>query len=65
MNENMRRIRQATRESRQRQAKREQIQSTPVNELWRSKQYDHVQSKVKQTLEEVSNILRSYHLIIL
>ena len=53
LNENVRRIRRVMRESRQRQTIKEQKQATPVKALWRSKQYDHVQSKVKQRLEEV------------
>jgi hypothetical protein len=53
LNENVKRIRHVMRESRQRQAVKGQNQLTPVKALWRSKQYDHVQSKVKQRLEEV------------
>ena len=41
------------RESRQRQAVKEQNQGTPAKALWKSKQYDNVQSKVKQKLDEV------------
>jgi hypothetical protein len=41
------------RESRQRQATKIQNQPTPAKALWRSKQYDHVQSRVKQRLDEV------------
>lgn len=52
MNENMRRIRRIMREK-QSESK---TQSRPMSakDLWRSKQYDHVQSKVKQKVDEVS-----------
>ncbi len=53
LNENVKRIRHVMRESRQRQAVKDRKQPTPVKALWRSKQYDHVQSKVKQRLDEV------------
>lgn len=53
MNENVRRIRRLARETRQRQATHERPEPLPAKELWQSKQYDHVQSKVKQRLEEV------------
>jgi hypothetical protein len=41
------------RESRERQAAKIQNQPIPAKALWRSKQYDHIQSKVKQQLEAV------------
>lgn len=53
LNANVRHIRHVMREVRQRQAVKEQAQPIPVAALWRSKQYDHVQSKVKQRLDEV------------
>ncbi|CAF1046950.1 unnamed protein product [Rotaria sordida] len=52
LNENVKRIRHVMRESRQRQITKEQNKPIPVKALWHSKQYDHVQSKVKQRLEE-------------
>ncbi|UJR26638.1 hypothetical protein I4U23_007956 [Adineta vaga] len=52
VNDNVRRIRHVMRESRQRQAMKEQSQSRPVTALWKSKQYDNVQSKVKQQLDQ-------------
>jgi hypothetical protein len=42
------------RESRQRQAVKQQNQLTPVKALWHSKHYDNVQSKVKQRLDQVN-----------
>jgi hypothetical protein len=53
VNANVRRIRNIMRETRQRQATKGQSEPTPVKALWRTKQYDHVQSKVKQRLDEV------------
>ena len=53
LNDNIKRIRRVMRESRERQVAKAQTQSKPVKALWRSKQYDYVQSKVKQRLEEV------------
>ncbi len=53
LNENVKRIRHVMRESRERQAIKAQNQPIPVKALWRSKHYDHVQSKVKQRLDEV------------
>ncbi|CAF4988445.1 unnamed protein product, partial [Rotaria socialis] len=52
-NENMKRIRHVMRESRERQFSKEQNKPIPVKALWHSKQYDNVQSKVKQRLDEV------------
>ncbi|CAF0883757.1 unnamed protein product [Adineta steineri] len=52
LNENVRRLRRVTREARERQAAKERNQPTPVSGLWKSKQYDTVQSKVKQRLDE-------------
>ena len=51
MNENLRRIRRIARETRS--AKIETQRPMSAKEMWRSKQYDHVQSKVKQQLDEV------------
>jgi hypothetical protein len=42
-----------TRENRQRQINRENSECMSNKELGRSKQYDHVQSKVKQQLDQV------------
>lgn len=53
LNENLKRIRRIMKDSQKRQDKKAQTQPIPVKALWHSKQYDHVQSKVKQTLEEV------------
>ena len=53
MTENVRRIRRLARETRQRQAMNEPTEPLPAKELWQSRQYDHVQSKVKQRLDEV------------
>lgn len=44
------------RESRERQAMKMHTQPVPAKALWRSRQYDHVQSKVKQRLEEVRQL---------
>ncbi|CAF2641420.1 unnamed protein product [Rotaria sp. Silwood2] len=52
LNENLKRIRRIMRETQQRQKTKEQPEQTPMKALWHSKQYDHVQSKVKQKLEE-------------
>ncbi|CAF1302589.1 unnamed protein product [Rotaria sp. Silwood1] len=52
LNENVKRIRHVMRESRQRQINKEQNKPIPVKALWHSKQYDHIQSKVKQRLDE-------------
>jgi hypothetical protein len=41
------------RESQQRKTAKSKSQPVPVKALWHSKQYDDVQSKVKQKLEEV------------
>ncbi len=54
MNENAKRIQRIMRKSKQRQATKAQSQPKPVKALWHSKQYDNVQSKVKQKLEEVN-----------
>ncbi|CAF1967474.1 unnamed protein product [Rotaria magnacalcarata] len=51
-NENMKRIRHVMRESRERQFSKEHNKPIPVKALWHSKQYDHVQSRVKQRLDE-------------
>jgi hypothetical protein len=51
LNENVKRMRGIARKTQQRQTTKSQSQPTPVKELWKSKQYDHVQSKVKQKLE--------------
>ncbi len=64
MNENLKRIRQIMRASQKRQTAKEQSQPKPVKALWQSKQYDHVQSKVKQKLEEVSRKIFELHLFI-
>lgn len=53
LNENVKRIRHVMRETRQRQRVKDENKPTPVKALWHSKQYDHVQSKVKQRIEEV------------
>jgi hypothetical protein len=58
LNENVKRIQHVMRESRQRQAVKDQNQPIPVKALWRSKQYDHVQSKVKQRLDEVRSLTK-------
>lgn len=55
LNENVKRIRHVMRESRERQAVKAQRQPKPVQALWRSKQYDHIQSRVKVQLDEVCN----------
>jgi len=55
MNENMKRIRRIMRETQQRQEVKSKSKPVPVKALWQSKQYNNVQSKVKQKLEEVSN----------
>ncbi|CAF3638761.1 unnamed protein product [Rotaria sp. Silwood1] len=52
LNENLKRIRRIMRETQQRQASKEQFEQTPMKALQHSKQYDHIQSKVKQKLEE-------------
>jgi hypothetical protein len=54
MNENMKRIRRIMRETQQRQEVKSKSKPVPVKALWQSKQYNNVQSKVKQKLE-VSN----------
>ncbi|CAF4458662.1 unnamed protein product, partial [Adineta steineri] len=59
LNENVRRLRRVTREARERQAAKERNQPTPVSGLWKSKQYDTVQSKVKQRLDEVITLFIS------
>lgn len=55
MNENVKQIHRVMRENRKRQTIKSQAQPqpTPVKALSQSKQYDHVQSKVKQRLDEV------------
>ncbi len=53
MNEHLKRIRRIMRESQQRKTAKSKSQPVPVKALWHSKQYDDVQSKVKQKLEEV------------
>ncbi len=55
MNENVKRMRRIMRETQQRQTVKAKSQPTPVKALWQSKQYDHIQSKVKQKLEAVSD----------
>lgn len=59
VNANVRRIRHVMYESRQRQATKIPKQPIPAKDLWRSKQYDHVQSKVKQRLDEVRRMSSS------
>jgi len=54
LNENVKRIQRIMRKSKQRQETKAQSQPKPVKALWHSKQYDNVQSKVKQKLEEVN-----------
>lgn len=53
LDENCKRIRRIMRESQKRQTTKSQSQPTPVKALWHSKEYDHVESKVKQKLAEV------------
>lgn len=53
LNENVKCIRRVMRENQHRQIEKARTQPTPVKALWHSKQYDNVQSKVKQKLEEV------------
>ena len=55
MNENVKRIRRIMRESQQRQSIKIPSKPEPVKALWQSKKYDHVQSAVKQKLEQVNN----------
>ncbi|CAF0873953.1 unnamed protein product [Adineta steineri] len=52
LNENAKRIRTIMRETQKRQLVKEQSAPKPVKALWQSKQYNYVQSKVKQKLEE-------------
>ncbi|CAF0932528.1 unnamed protein product [Rotaria sordida] len=52
LNENFKRIRRIMRDTQQRQTNKEQSKQTPMKVLRQSKQYDHIQSKVKQKLEE-------------
>ena len=59
MNENLKRIRGIMRETRKREEAKSQSQPVPVKALWQSKQYNNVQSKVKQKLEEVVYHYRS------
>jgi len=54
LNENAKRIQRIMRKTQQRQAAKAQSQPKPVKALWHSKNYDHVQSKVKKTLDEVN-----------
>ena len=51
----MKRMRRIIRETKQRQAAKERPKSTPIKPLEHAKQYSHVQSKVKQKLDEVNN----------
>jgi len=53
------------RASQKRQTAKEQSQPKPVKALWQSKQYDHVQSKVKQKLEEVSSKIFDLHFMLI
>ncbi|CAF1221271.1 unnamed protein product [Didymodactylos carnosus] len=51
MAENMKRIRHAMRQSKMRENEKEQQKPVPVKALWQSQQWKHVQSKVKENLE--------------
>ncbi|CAF1048383.1 unnamed protein product [Adineta ricciae] len=53
LNENVKRLRRIMRETQKRhKEKEEKSKPIPAKELWQSKQYNHVQSKVKQRLQE-------------
>lgn len=54
MNENVKRMRRIMRESQQRENTKVLSKPVPVKALWQSKKYDHVQSAVKQKLEQVT-----------
>lgn len=54
LKENVKRIRRIMRESQQRQNTKIPSKPEPVKALWQSKKYDHVQSAVKQKLEQVT-----------
>ena len=54
MNENLKRIRRIMRTTQKRKMiKEEKSKPIPVKALWQSNQYNNVQSKVKQKLDEV------------
>jgi hypothetical protein len=56
LNENLKRIRRIMRETQKRQeVKSQSAQPVPVKALWQSQQYNNIQSKVKQKLEEVGH----------
>ncbi|UJR22451.1 hypothetical protein I4U23_025509 [Adineta vaga] len=53
LNENVKRMHRIMRETQKRQKQKEDMSKPiPAKELWQSKQYSHVQSKVKQKLNE-------------
>ena len=61
MNENLKRIRRIMRENQKRETAKIESKPVPVKALWHSKQYDHVQSAVKQKLEDVnSNVITTH-----
>ncbi|CAF4895737.1 unnamed protein product, partial [Rotaria socialis] len=55
-NENLKRIRRIMQETQKRKSTEEGAKKTAMKPLWRSKEYDNVESKVKQKLKVVSNI---------
>ena len=56
LNENVKRLRRIMRETQKRHKENEEkSKPIPAKELWQSKQYNHVQSKVKQRLQEVNS----------
>ena len=46
-------------ETQERQATKEASKSQPIKPISHSKQYNHIQSKIKQKLEEVYNSIHS------
>jgi hypothetical protein len=50
MNENVRRMRMIQRQTRRKEAEKEQHQPKPVKALWKSTKYEGVQSRVKEEL---------------
>ena len=62
LNENVRRMRRIQRQTRKKEAEKEETQPKPVKALWKSTKYEGVQSRVKEELSVSFNFFMSFHL---